>query len=241
MNIAFYVNYGYYLNTQAALAKLKAHDIDRVVCWLGRDVDSVSTVTEYELMGYVKDNRLAVDAAILPNDQLAYLSNTRYGRKDAIKAYKQYVLSAVEHGVPMLITDAAKVCDAEIEAFKEICDFATEQGILVAVRDCADVDTIGLLSQVDNLYYCLDTAACAKNAIAVPQRLTAIDGRLVYVLIADVGHDDTRHLPQEADFAPIKNALNSTGYAGSCAIYATAAKGIADADAFVEAAKALVK
>lgn len=241
MNIAFYLNYGYYLDTRAALAKLKEHGIGRIVSWVGRDVDSATTVSEYELFGYVKDNGLAIDAAIVPNDQLAYLSNTRYGRKDAIKAYKQYVLTAVDQRIPLLIVDAAPTCDAYVEAMREICAFAKEQGVLVAVRDGVGVDTVALLSEVEDLYYCLDTAACIKNGIDVPQRLGAVGKRLMYVLLSDLGHDDTRYLPTygNTDFGPILAAIKNAGYVGTVAYYASNAKGIDSADEMIEAAKAI--
>ncbi len=241
MNIALYLNYGHYLNTQTALAKLKEHGIDHIVAWLGRDVESATTVSEHELYAYVRDNGLSVDAAILPNDQLPYLSNTRYGRKDAIKTYKQYILSAVDHKVPLLIADGAATTPAYVEALQEICDFAQENGVLFALRDSADADVVGLLSQVNNLYYCLDSAACIKNGVDVCARLAAVGKRLVYVLLADVGHDDTLYLPDygNTDFSPIKAAIAATGYVGNLGIHANAAKGISDADAFIEAAKSL--
>lgn len=243
MNIALYLDYGYYQDARTALGKLKAHGIEHVVTWVAHDVECTSTISEHELYAYVKDNGLTVDAAIVPNDNLAYLSNTRYGRKDALKAYKQYVLSAVDNRIPLLVLDAAPLSDAFVDALKEICDYAAEQGVIIALRDAQDADVIGILSRVDNLYYCLDTAVCIKHGYDPTARLSALGSRLMYVLLSDLGHDDTRYLPTygTTDFAPILDAVKATGYVGSLGIYATNAKGIADADAFLEAAKTVVR
>jgi len=243
MNIAFYLNYGFYQDTRTALQRLKAHGVTRVVTWVGHDVEAATTLTEHELFAYVKDNDLTIDAAIAPNNHLAYLSNTRYGRKDALKAYKQYVLTAVDNHIPMLILDAAPLSAAYVEALKELSSYAAEQGVMLALRDAADVDMIGLLGEVDNLYYCLDTAVCIKHNIDVTQRVDALKSRLMYVILSDVGHNDARYLPNygNTDFAPILEAIKASGYIGTYAIYASGAKGISDADAFVDAAKAIAR
>ena len=243
MKIALYMDYGYYQDARTALNKLKAHGIEHVVTWVGHDVECSSTLTEHELYAYVKDNGLTVDAALTPNDNLAYLSNTRYGRKDALKAYKQYVLTAVDNKVPLLVVDAAPLSDTYVDALKEICDYASEQGVIIALRDAPDADVIGILSRVDNLYYCLDTAVCLKNGIDPIARVNSLAKRLMFVLLSDLGHDEARYLPTygNTDFAPILDAIKASGYVGTYGIYATTGKGIASADALIDAAKNIVK
>jgi len=242
MNIALYMDYGYYQDARTALSRLKAHGIDRVVTWIAHDVDCTSTLTEHELYAYVKDNGLTVAAALVPNDNLAYLSNTRYGRKDALKAYKQYVLTAVDNKVPLLVLDAAPLTDAYVDALNEICAYAAEQGVVIALRDAPDADIIGILSRMENLYYCLDTAICFKNGIDSLSRIASLKERLMFVLLSDLGHDDARYLPSYGnnDFAPILDAVKAAGYVGTVGIYASQAKGVADADAFLEAAKGIL-
>lgn len=243
MNIAFYINYGFYQDARTALSRLKAHGVDKVVTWIDHDVEATATLGEHELFSYVKDNALQIDAAIVPHDHLPYLSNTRYGRKDAIKAYKQAVLTAVDNHVPLLVMDAAPLSAPYVEALREICAYASENGVIIALRDAADADVIGVLSQVDDLYYCLDTAQCIKHHLDVPARVEALKSRLVYVILSDVGHNDERCLPTygNTDFAPILAAVKASGYVGTYAVYASSAKGITDADAFIEAAKSIVK
>lgn len=237
--IAMYIHYGQ-IGTQAALQKLKEHQIGQVIAWLGHDVEHCTTLTEHELFAYLGDNGLQVAAAYVPNDQLAYLRNTRYGRKDALKAYKQYVLSAVDLHVPLLILDGAPTSDAFVDALTEICDYAAEQGIMVALRDGADVDTIGLLSRVNNLYYCLDTATCIKQHLDPVARINALSSRLMFTVLSDLDHEDTRLLPTEGhtDFAPILTTLRASGYTGIYGIYATTC-GAQDVDAFLETAKSI--
>lgn len=219
---------------------MEEHDIKDVVAWLGQDPYHVAGGDEHELYANIKDCGLKATQAFLPNTYLPYLANTRYGRKEAIKAYKQYVLSAVEYGISLLIMDALPVGEGYMQAMQELCAYAKEQGVMLCVRDVASADMIGLLSRVPDLYYCLDTAACLKNGYDIQERIDALQDRLMAVVLADLALDDTRLLPGsgKTDFAPILKALSDTGYQGLLTVHAQKAANL-DADGFLDAVKAL--
>ena len=240
LKLALYCHYGYYLSPQQALKKMHEHGIMQAITWLGQDPYCTTNIDEHELYATLRDAGLQAPIAYLPNNYLPYLANARYGRKEAIRAYKQYVLSGLEYGVGTIICDALPATEPYIEAMQEICDYATEQGMIVCVRDGAEVDIVGLLGRVPNLYYCLDTAVCLKNNIDPLQRIEVLQQRLLAVVLSDLAMDDTRLLPGtgKTDFGPILQAIAATGYQGVVGIHAVKAVNL-DADAFLEAAKAL--
>lgn len=241
MKHALYYAYGHYLSTAEALKKMKSHGLTDVLAWIGQCPAQNTAVGEHELYTELADNGMSVSAAYLPAAQLPYLSNTRYGKKDAIKAYKQYILSASELRVPLLIMDAAKTCEPLIEALQELANYAAEKGVLLCIRDGADTDVVGLLSRVDNLYYCLDTAMCIKYDVDAVQRIRDLRQRLMFVVLSDLNADDSRILPGSGkhDFAPVYKALKADNYTGVCGVHATSCKGAATADAFLDAVLAL--
>ena len=217
MKTALYLDYG--VSLASACSEVKAHSIDRVLAWVGHDPARRTALGEHELYAYIKDNDLQVVGALCPSDNLAYLGNTRYGRRDAIKHFKQAVLSCAEHRVPLLIMDAAPTNPALIESLEEIAAYAKDNGIMLCIREAQGADTVGLLTAIPDLYYCLDSARSFALGQNPAERVTAAGERLAIVLLGDVvGSDDSigeRRLPGKVhDFAPLKDALKANGYRG---------------------------
>jgi len=235
MKTALYLDFG--ISLTKACAQAKSHGIERVLAWVGHDPARRTAMGEHELFANVADNNLTVVGALCPNDNLAYLSNTRYGRRDAIKHFKQAILSCAEHRVPLMILDAAPANQAFVESLAEIADYAHDNGIMLCVREAQGADTVGLLTAVPNLYYCLDAArslALGQNPV---ERVTAAGDRLAIVLLGDVvGQDDAiseRRIPGKVhDFAPLREALSAAGYQGDLVITAQA-----DIDALSDACR----
>ena len=238
MKLALYCHYGYYLSPTQAFKKMREHNITECIGWLGQDPYCNTGIDQHELYATMRDAGIQARQAYLPAGYLPYLANARYGRKEAIRAYKQYILSGLEYGVNTIICDALPANEPYIEAMQEICDYATEQGMLVCVRDGTDVDIVGLLSRVQNLYYCLDTGACFKCGVDPLQRIDVLHQRMLAVVLSDLALDETRVLPGtgKTDFDPILQAIANTGYQGILGIHAVKALNL-DADAFLESAK----
>lgn len=243
--LSVYYNYGYLLPHTAALSKLKQHGLDHIIAWVGQNPYCKDNCSEMELYASARDCGLTVDCALVPSGNLPYLSNTRYGRKDAIKTYKQYVLSAADAQVPMLIIDVAPVCDALVAALTEICAFATERGVMICAKDAPDVDMVGLLTAVPDLYYCLDTAALQAMHIDPVSRIEACRDKLMMTLVGDLKPNmdmaDVHLLPDATSprWQALIQALQTNGYQGKLGIFAGYANGCADADSFLQAVEKL--
>ncbi len=239
MKSALYLDYG--INLAAACEQVKQAGIRRVLAWIGHDPARRTALGEHELYADLSDNDLEVAGALCPNDNLIYLANSRYGKKEAIKQYKQAILSAAEHRVPLLILDVLPTSDAFVESLREIVDYAKDNGILLCIRETAGADTVGLLTEIPDLHYCLDTARCLALGLDPVERVGAAGERLAIVLAGDIaGNDDAigeRVFPGRLhDFAPLWAALSSSGYLGDVVVTAQAG---ADADGFLNAVKGL--
>lgn len=238
MDKAIYLDYG--IPPVSAAEQLKAYGVKRVMAWVGHDPAHRTPLGEHELYATISDNDLTVVGALCPKDNLPYLANSRYGKKDAIKHYKQAILSCAEHRVPLLVMDVLPSSQAFVDSLSELAAYAKESGILLCIRESAGADTVGLLTDVPDLYYCLDTARCLALGLDPVERIRAAGERLAIVLLGDAASDDAiaeRVLPGKLhDFAPFFAALEASGYQGDVVV---TAQSQGDIESFLTSIKSL--
>lgn len=237
--IAPYIHFAR-IATPLALEKLQAHGFRHVLAWIKQEPENRTTLSEHELYGYISDHNLEVAAAFVGNGMLPYLANSSYGRKEALKHYKQAILSAEEHRVPLLVMDALPTGEPFVSALRELADYASDNGVMLCVRDGVDVDTVGLLSEIDNLYYCYDTAAIMRSKQDLLVCAERAQDKLMLVCLGEELPGKQRLVPGtgKVDFAPIVAFLEKIKYQGIWGVSAnTAPQGMSPDDMLETVAK----
>lgn len=240
-----YAYCGFDVTAEERFAKIKEAGFQKVGVWCHNDFNTNSGISEYEQFKFVKEQGLAVSYAHAPTKYAPYLSNKYYGAKDAVKTHKIYLKGAKEQGVDLVVIHLPEVTNVVIDHVAEIAEFATGQGVKLAVENLTgDKPFDELFAAVKDVYFCYDTCHALMFGDSTGVMAERYMDRLVTTHISDGdGEKDCHYLPGKGkyDFLSLANILKNGGYKGDFVLEAFQTAEYADISEFLYEGKALLE
>ena len=237
-----YAYCGFDVTAEERFAKIKEAGFKKVGVWCHNDFNTNSGISEYEQFKFVKEQGLAVSYAHAPIKYAPYLFNKYYGAKDAVKTHKIYVKGAKEQGVDVVVIHLPEVNSSVIDHVAEIADFATGQGVKLAVENLVgNAPFDELFASVKDVYFCYDTCHALMFGDSTGEMAERYMDRLITTHLSDGdGEKDCHYMLGKGryDFASLAEKLKKGGYSGDFVLEAFQSSEYTDISEFLSEGKA---
>lgn len=239
--ISVYAYCGFDLSAEDRFRKVKEAGFHKVAVWCHSDFNTNSGISEYEQFKFVREQGLGVSYAHAPIKYAPYLMNKYYGAKDAIKMHKVYLKSAKEQGVDLVVMHLPEVTPVVIDNMGEICAFAKDQGITLAVENLtgeAPFDEI--FREIKDLSFCYDSCHALMFGDSDGKMAERYADRLVTTHLSDGdGKKDCHYMIGDGvfDFTALAKRLGACGYKGDFVLESFQTSEYADISEFLSIGK----
>jgi len=242
--LSIYAYFGYSISPEERFALIKKY-FRGVAVWRAEDFRLNSFVGEHQQDELLSANNLKVSYAHAPIKMTPYLNNSHYYRKETIKIYKQWIRGCKERNIPILVIHAENLTEAGIENIRELADFATEDGVKLAVENTVGTAPFdALFAAVPNVYFCYDSCHAAMNKDLKGNMIEKYADRLIATNLSDGdGHGDVHLLPGdgECDWESIARKLRDAKYKGDYTLEIFGSSAISDPDEYLRIAQDRMK